>query len=133
MYEKKKRISFISPWNIVICPDINHSFRPDCYPCGRSEYRTARNDSTEISSEIPTETPVVPSTENPKPVLQGLIHDKNGHFYFYQNGKKLKNRWKKVGKNKYYFGKTDRQLPGKRIFPITYVTLIKRGSDTENR
>ena len=63
------------------------------------------NDSTEISSEIPTETPVVPSTENPKPVLQGLIHDKNGHFYFYQNGKKLKNRWKKVGKNKYYFGK----------------------------
>ena len=29
------------------------------------------NDSTEISSEIPTETPVVPSTENPKPVLQG--------------------------------------------------------------
>ncbi len=46
------------------------------------------NDSTEISSEIPTETPVVPSTENPKPVLQGLIHDKNGHFYFYQNGKK---------------------------------------------
>lgn len=45
------------------------------------------NDSTEISSEIPTETPVVPSTENPKPVLQGLIHDKNGHFYFYQNGK----------------------------------------------
>ena len=46
------------------------------------------NDSTEISSEIPTETPVVPSTENPKPVLQGLIHDKNGHFYFYHNGKK---------------------------------------------
>ena len=41
------------------------------------------NDSTEISSEIPTETPVVPSTENPKPVLQGLIHDKNGHFYFF--------------------------------------------------
>ena len=28
------------------------------------------NDSTEISSEIPTETPVVPSTENPKPVFQ---------------------------------------------------------------
>ena len=38
------------------------------------------NDSTGISSEIPTETPVVPSTENPKPVLQGLIHDKNGLF-----------------------------------------------------
>ena len=51
------------------------------------------NDSTEISSEIPTETPVVPSTENPKPVLQGLIHDKNGHFYFYQNGKKLEKGW----------------------------------------
>lgn len=85
------------------------------------------NDSTEISSEIPTETPVVPSTENPKPVLQGLIHDKNGHFYFYQNGKKLKNRWKKVGKTNTISGKTDRQLPGKRIFPITYVTLIKKG------
>lgn len=72
------------------------------------------NDSTEISSEIPTETPVVPSTENPKPVLQGLIHDKNGHFYFYQNGKKLKNRWKKVGKNKYYFGKNGQAVTGKK-------------------
>ena len=85
------------------------------------------NDSTEISSEIPTETPVVPSTENPKPVLQGLIHDKNGHFYFYQNGKKLKNRWKRLAKTNTISGKTDRQLPGKRIFPITYVTLIKKG------
>lgn len=85
------------------------------------------NDSTEISSEIPTETPVVPSTENPKPVLQGLIHDKNGHFYFYQNGKKLKNRWKRLTKTNTISGKTDRQLPGKRIFPITYVTLIKKG------
>lgn len=85
------------------------------------------NDSTEISSEIPTETPEVPSTEDPKPVLQGLIHDKNGHFYFYQNGKKLKNRWKKLAKTNTISGKTDRQLPGKRIFPITYVTLIKKG------
>ena len=71
------------------------------------------NDSTEISSEIPTETPVVPSTENPKPVLQGLIHDKTG-------GKRL-------AKTNTISGKTDRQLPGKRIFPITYVTLIKKG------
>jgi hypothetical protein len=78
------------------------------------------NDSTEISSEIPTETPVVPSTENPKPVLQGLIHDKNGHFYFYQIGKRL-------AKTNTISGKTDRQLLGKRIFPITYVTLIKKG------
>ena len=85
------------------------------------------NDSTEISSEIPTETPVVPSTENPKPVLQGLIHDKNGHFYFYQNGKKLKNRWKRLARTNTISEKTDRQLPGKRIFPITYVTLIKKG------
>ena len=85
------------------------------------------NDSTEISSEIPTETPVVPSTENPKPVLQGLIHDKNGQFYFYQNGKKLKNQWKRLAKTNTISGKTDRQLPGKRIFPITYVTLIKKG------
>ena len=53
------------------------------------------NNSTEISSEIPTETPVVPSTENPKPVLQGLIHDKNGHFYFYQNGKPVEKDWQK--------------------------------------
>lgn len=85
------------------------------------------NDSTEISSEIPTETPEVPSTEDPKPVLQGLIHDKNGHFYFYQNGKKLKNRWKRLAKTNTISGKTDRQLPGKSIFPITYVTLIKKG------
>lgn len=85
------------------------------------------NDSTEISSEIPTETPVVPSTENPKPVLQGLIHDKNGHFYFYQNGKKLKTGGKRLAKTNTISGKTDRQLPGKRIFPITYVTLIKKG------
>lgn len=84
------------------------------------------NDSTEISSEIPTETPVVPSTENPKPVLQGLIHDKNGHFYFYQNGKKLKTGGKRLAKTNTISGKTDRQLPGKSIFPITYVTLIKR-------
>ena len=74
------------------------------------------NDSTEISSEIPTETPVVPSTENPKPVLQGLIHDKNG-----------KTGGKRLAKTNTISGKTDRQLPGKRIFPITYVTLIKKG------
>ena len=85
------------------------------------------NDSTEISSEIPTETPVVPSTENSKPVLQGLIHDKNGHFYFYQNGKKLKNRWKKVGKNKYYFGKNGQAVTGKKNISHYYVTLIKKG------
>ena len=85
------------------------------------------NDSTEISSEVPTETPVVPSTENPKPVLQGLIHDKNGHFYFYQNGKKLKTGGKRLAKTNTISEKTDRQLPGKRIFPITYVTLIKKG------
>ncbi|MFQ7716843.1 MAG: hypothetical protein ACLRIT_10320 [Blautia sp.] len=130
MYEKKKRISFISPLNIVIYPDINHSFRPDCYPCGGDLNTELPGQMTprKFLSEIPTETPVVPSTENPKPVLQGLIHDKNGHFYFYQNGKKLKNRWKKVGKNKYYFGKNGQAVTGKKnIFPITYVTLIKKG------
>lgn len=66
------------------------------------------NDSTEISSEIPTETPVVPSTENPKPVLQGLIHDKNGqavtgkknisHYLCYFNKKGVLTR--KIDKNK---------------------------------
>ena len=45
------------------------------------------NDSTEISSEIPTETPVVPSTENPKPVLQGLIHDKTDISIFIRTEK----------------------------------------------
>ena len=85
------------------------------------------NDSTEISSEIPTETPVVPSTENPKPVLQGLIHDKNGHFYFYQNGKKLKNRWKKVGKNKYYFGKNGQAVTGKKNISHYLCYFNKKG------
>ena len=89
------------------------------------------NDSTEISSEIPTETPVVPSTENPKPVLQGLIHDKNGHFYFYQNGKKLKNRWKKVGNNKYYFGKNGQAVTltyddGPSVYTPTILKTLKK-------
>ena len=52
---------------------------------------------TEISSEAPTEVPsglpdnpqetVFP--QKPKPIPQGLIRGKNGHMYFYQNGKKL--------------------------------------------
>lgn len=84
------------------------------------------NDSTEISSEIPTETPVVPSTEIPNRYCRDLSMIKTD-ISILSEWKKLKNRWKKVGKNKYYFGKTDRQLPGKRIFPITYVTLIKKG------
>ena len=68
---------------------------------------------TEISSEAPTEVPsglpdnphetVFP--QKPKPIPQGLIRGKNGHMYFYQNGKKLKNRWKTIKKKTYYFGK----------------------------
>ena len=70
---------------------------------------------------------MVPSTENPKPVLQGLIHDKNGHFYFYQNGKKLKNRWKKVGKNKYYFGKNGQAVTGKKNISHYLCYFNKKG------
>ena len=85
------------------------------------------NDSTEISSEIPTETPVVPSTENPKPVLQGLIHDKTDISILSRMEKAEKPVEKGLAKTNTISGKTDRQLPGKRIFPITYVTLIKKG------
>lgn len=90
---------------------------------------------TEISSEAPTEVPsglpdnpqetVFP--QKPKPIPQGLIRGKNGHMYFYQNGKKLKTAGKQSKKRPIILEKTQKPVPGKRIFPITYVTLIKKG------
>ncbi len=55
-----------------------------------------------------------PDTEEPQPVLQGLIRDENGHLFYYKDGVKLKNTWKTVNGSKYYFGKSGKAYVGKR-------------------
>ena len=55
-----------------------------------------------------------PDTEEPQPVLQGLIRDENGHLFYYKDGVKLKNTWKTVSGSKYYFGKSGKAYVGKR-------------------
>lgn len=55
-----------------------------------------------------------PDTEEPQPVLQGLIRDENGNLFYYKDGVKLKNTWKTVKGNKYYFGKSGRAYVGKK-------------------
>lgn len=90
---------------------------------------------TEISSEAPTEVPsglpdnpqetVFP--QKPKPIPQGLIRGKNGHMYFYQNGKKLKNRWKTIKKKTYYFGKDAKACTGKKNISHYLCYFNKKG------
>ena len=93
------------------------------------------NVPTEISSEAPTEVPsglpdnpqetVFP--QKPKPIPQGLIRGKNGHLYFYQNGKKLKNRWKTIKKKTYYFGKDAKACTGKKHISHYLCYFNKKG------
>lgn len=39
----------------------------------------------------------------PASVKKGLVQE-GGKYYYYKNGKRIKNSWKNIGKNRYYFG-----------------------------
>lgn len=71
-----------------------------------TEVSTETDNSTESSTELPE--------EEPKPVLNGLIRDSKGDLYFYAEGVKIKNKWKKVKGYKYYFGEKGKAYTGKR-------------------
>lgn len=53
-------------------------------------------------------------TPEPEPLLRGLIRDEKGNLYFYKDGEKLRNSWKTVKGNKYYFGKSGKAYTGKK-------------------
>ena len=50
----------------------------------------------------------------PEPVLKGLVRNEKGDLYSYKDGEKLRNSWKTVNGNKYYFGKSGKAKDGKR-------------------
>ena len=57
----------------------------------------------------------------PEPVLKGLVRNEKGDLYFYKDGEKLRNSWKTVNGNKYYFGKSGKAYTGKKeIGKATY-------------
>lgn len=126
--------------NTAVYTDTDNLFRT--FSIGASVLDTEPSTSvpTEISSEAPTEVPsglpdnpqetVFPQNQNP--FRRGLSVAKTGTCIFTRMGK-TENRWKTIKKRPIILEKTQKPVPGKRIFPITYVTLIKRGSDTENR
>lgn len=72
------------------------------------------NDSTEISSEIPTVFQL----------FSILIKIEMSVFIM---DKSLKNRWKKVGKNKYYFGKNGQAVTGKKNISHYLCYFNKKG------
>ena len=66
-----------------------------------------------------------PDTVEPQPVLQGLIRDENGNFFYYKDGVKIKNTWKTVNGSKYYFGKSGKAYVGKRkVGKATYYFAV---------
>ena len=71
------------------------------------------NMDTELSDTEDTDLEE-PDTEVPQPVLQGLIRDEDGNRYYYKDGAMLKNTWKTVNGDKYYFGKNGQAYVGKR-------------------
>ncbi len=55
---------------------------------------------------------------------EGLKTEK-GKIYFYVKGKKIKNKWKTVGKDKYYFDKTGAAITGKKSGSIVIPKVYK--------
>ena len=73
------------------------------------------------------ETPVSLPRKIPNRYCRDLSMIKTDISIFYQNGKKLKNRWKKVGKNKYYFGKNGQAVTGKKNISHYLCYFNKKG------
>lgn len=78
------------------------------------ENQDTQNTEVSTGTEMDTESSTELPEEEPKPVLNGLIRDSEGDLYFYVEGVKIKNKWKKVKGYKYYFGEKGKAYTGKK-------------------
>lgn len=117
-------LTFVCPNSTVISIASETSTIAEPGNANTTENDTAIADKENPGSED-TEQPgtekTQPDTEDPEPVLQGLIRDDDGNLFYYVDGVELKNSWKTVKGSKYYFGKNGKAYTGKKkIGKATY-------------
>lgn len=117
-------LTFVCPNSTVISIASETSTIAEPGNANTTENDTAiadkENPGSEDTEQPGTEKPQ-PDTEDPEPVLQGLIRDDDGNLFYYVDGVELKNSWKTVKGSKYYFGKNGKAYTGKKkIGKATY-------------
>lgn len=117
-------LTFVCPNSTVISIASETSTIAEPGNANTTENDTAiadkENPGSEDTEQPGTEKPQ-PDTEDPEPVLQGLIRDDDGNLFYYVDGVELKNSWKTVKGSKYYFGKNGKAYTGKKIIgKVTY-------------
>lgn len=78
-----------------------------------------------ILVQAPAVTWTQPVSVQAATVKNGLVK-KGSNYYYYKNGKLLKNAWKTIGKNRYYFGKTGAAYKAKATPGMTYNINLKK-------
>lgn len=102
-----------------------------------AEAGTEINETEVQETEVPeTEVPETENTETesteqpedkPGPLLQGIMKNSDGSYSFYIDGEKLKNSWKTVKGNKYYFGKNGNAYTGLKKINNNYFCFSQTG------
>lgn len=112
-----------------------HAQQTDIMP-GSSETKIDETEVTETESteqpgteipEEPGEKPTEKPENKPKPAQQGLEKNSDGTYSYYIDGIKLKNSWKTIKGNKYYFAKNGNAYTGLQKIKNNYFYFSKDG------